>query len=277
MQNWLASNWLLGMSRCMSLDAALIESLIEPPITHEALDRALVEHPEAARVLIDLLQQSMNLPLDEALTMESLAYAKLQASEDHGRWLRVRKPVPHFPEGTLHLSRNAETLSIVIDRPHAHNAIDRALRDALYEAFTLASLDQDITQVELTTTGKAFCIGGDLSEFGTTRNPKTAHAIRLQTLPARALLGCADKMHVHVQGACIGAGLEIAAFAARVTASPKAWFQLPERSMGLIPGAGGCVSIPRRIGWKRTAALVLSGKRISAQMACDWGLIDAIV
>jgi hypothetical protein len=260
----------------MSLDAALIDSMIEPPIAREALSDALIAHPEAAQTLIDLLQQSLKLPLDEALTLESLAYAKLQNSDDHGRWLASRERLSLLPEGTLHLNRDAEKLSIVIDRPRAHNAIDRAMRDALYDAFTLASLDHDITHVALSSRGKAFCIGGELSEFGTTRDTETAHAIRMQTLPARALLGCATKLHVHVQGACIGAGLEIAAFAARLTASPKAWFQLPELAMGLIPGAGGCVSIPRRIGWKRTAALGLSGQRIGAQTALDWGLIDAI-
>lgn len=67
------------------------------------------------------------------------------------------------------------------------------------------------------------------------------------------------------------------AFAGRVTASPNAWFQLPELAMGVIPGAGGCVSIPRRIGRQRTALMLLSGKRIDSRTALRWGLIDAIV
>ena len=46
---------------------------------------------------------------------------------------------------------------------------------------------------------------------------------------------------------------------------------------GLIPGAGGCVSLPRRIGRQRTAWLVLSGRRVSARTALRWGLIDEIV
>jgi enoyl-CoA hydratase len=74
----------------------------------------------------------------------------------------------------------------------------------------------------------------------------------------------------------VGAGLEIAAFAARLTASPNAWFQLPELAMGLIPGAGGCVSVPHRIGRQRATLMMLSGRRISAITALHWGLIDAI-
>ena len=55
------------------------------------------------------------------------------------------------------------------------------------------------------------------------------------------------------------------------------FLQLPEIRFGLIPGAGGCVSIPRRIGRQRTAYLALSARRINAATALDWGLVDAIV
>ncbi|HVT34396.1 MAG TPA: enoyl-CoA hydratase/isomerase family protein, partial [Nevskiaceae bacterium] len=77
--------------------------------------------------------------------------------------------------------------------------------------------------------------------------------------------------------ACIGSGAEFPAFAAHVTASEDAWFQLPELDFGLIPGAGGTVSIARRVGRQRTAWLVLSGKRIDAQRALDWGLVDRVL
>jgi len=46
--------------------------------------------------------------------------------------------------------------------------------------------------------------------------------------------------------------------------------------MGLIPGAGGCVSVPRRIGRQRAAFMMLSGRRINAATALEWGLVDAI-
>jgi enoyl-CoA hydratase/carnithine racemase len=91
-----------------------------------------------------------------------------------------------------------------------------------------------------------------------------------------ALVARAGSFSVHVQGACVGAGLEMAAFAARLIATPEAWFQLPELAMGLIPGAGGCVSVPRRIGRQRAALMFLSGRRINAATALRWGLIDAI-
>jgi len=164
-----------------------------------------------------------------------------------------------------------------MDRPFAGNAIDRPMRDGLYEAFALAAIDPSIETVTLRAKGKAFSLGADLSEFGTSKDPATAHSIRTLTLPARMAVRCADKLSVHIQGACIGAGLEIAAFATRITATSNAWFQLPELSMGILPGAGGCVSLTRRIGRQRAGQMILSGKRLSARRALDWGLIDAIV
>jgi enoyl-CoA hydratase/carnithine racemase len=59
-------------------------------------------------------------------------------------------------------------------------------------------------------------------------------------------------------------------------AHPNTHFRLPEVEMGLIPGAGGCVSIPKRIGRHRANLLALTGEPLTAAQALDWGLIDVI-
>jgi enoyl-CoA hydratase/carnithine racemase len=66
------------------------------------------------------------------------------------------------------------------------------------------------------------------------------------------------------------------AFASHVSAAPGATFCLPEVGMGLIPGAGGTAGIPRRIGRHRTAWLALTGTRLDAATALDWGLVDEL-
>lgn len=252
--------------------------LAEPPVSAAALRAGVVAQPAAARVLLDLLRA---IDLEDGmrgLEQESLAYGQLQGSASHRLWLAQRKPMTSpIASGQVHLERLGNRIEITLDRPAAHNAIDRTMRDVLFEGFSVAACDPDVETVRLAAIGKTFCLGADLDEFGTTRDPATAHMIRMQTLPALAIIGCSTKFEAHVQGACVGAGLEMAAFAHRLTARPDAWFQLPELAMGLIPGAGGCVSVPRRIGRARTAAMVLSGRRISAQTALAWGLIDAIV
>jgi enoyl-CoA hydratase/carnithine racemase len=98
--------------------------------------------------------------------------------------------------------------------------------------------------------------------------------VRTTRSAARALAACAPRVVALVHGACFGAGLELAAFAGRVRARPSARFALPELAMGLVPGAGGTVSLPRRIGRHRTAWLALTGAEIDADTALDWGLAD---
>ena len=70
--------------------------------------------------------------------------------------------------------------------------------------------------------------------------------------------------------------MEMAAFCGRIETAPGAVFGLPELRLGLIPGAGGTVSVTRRIGRWRTAYLLLSGMFINAGTALAWGLVDAI-
>jgi enoyl-CoA hydratase/carnithine racemase len=214
---------------------------------------------------------------DRALQFESSCYGLLQGSEEHARWLASRAAPPwRSAPGRVVVDRCGAELHVVLDRPRSRNAIDRIMRDQLVEAFSVAAVDPEVGAIKLRALGTAFSVGGDLDEFGTTRDPATAHLIRSRSLPALWIGARAGLLDVHVQGACIGAGLEIAAFAARLTASSEAWFQLPELSMGLIPGAGGCVSLPRRIGRQRTLLMILSGRRINARTALRWGLIDAI-
>jgi enoyl-CoA hydratase/carnithine racemase len=68
----------------------------------------------------------------------------------------------------------------------------------------------------------------------------------------------------------------MAAYCGWVQAHPEALLGLPELSLGLIPGAGGTVSITRRIGRCRTAYLVLSGRAIDTATALRWGLINEV-
>jgi len=79
-----------------------------------------------------------------------------------------------------------------------------------------------------------------------------------------------------VHGRVLGSGLEMAAFCGWIEARDDSVLGLPELDLGLIPGAGGTVSVARRIGRWRTAYLVLSGRTIDADTALAWGLVDAI-
>lgn len=266
----------IGLGDAAHPFAASLDAVVEAPVTAAGLASQVLAIPHAAAVTVQLLRLLPSLAPGAGLTAESLAYGLLQGSDEHRAWIADQTPAPRKTEGKVQLDRTDECLTITLDHPASGNAIDRAMRDQLYDAFTLAALDPDIRQVVLRGEGRTFSLGAELGEFGTTRDPATAHAIRARTLPARAAMRVADKLSVHAQGGCVGAGLELAAWARRLTAAPDAWFQLPELAMGILPGAGGCVSLTRRIGRHRTALLVLSGRRISAKQALGWGLVDAI-
>ena len=75
----------------------------------------------------------------------------------------------------------------------------------------------------------------------------------------------------------MGGGIEMAAFAGRVRARTDTRIALPEIGLGLIPGAGGTVSLSRRAGRQRTAALALSGRAIDVATAVRWGLVDQVI
>lgn len=255
-----------------------LDAVVGSPQAALPLLKAATAQPRAAAVLTQLLRLLPSLDLRHGLVAESLAYAVLQASEAHRDWIAARPVAPVREPGRVRLDRDAKNvLTVRLDRPWAGNAIDRPMRDALHEAFALANADPTIARVVLEANGKTFSLGAELAEFGTTTDPSEAHRIRGLTLPAGEAWHCADRLEARIDGACVGAGLELAAFAHRVTATRRSWFQLPELAMGVLPGAGGCVSVSRRIGRQRTLLMVLSGRRVSAAQALEWGLVDTLV
>jgi enoyl-CoA hydratase/carnithine racemase len=176
----------------------------------------------------------------------------------------------------VRVERTGDVLELWLNRPEKRNAFSAEMRDALCEALGVPVIDPSITRVRLCGEGAAFCSGGDLDEFGTLPDPATAHAIRSTRHPARWLHDLGARVECVIHGACVGAGIELRAFAPRIVARPDTRIRLPELAMGLVPGAGGTVSLPLRIGRQRTVWLGLSGVELDAETALDWGLVDAI-
>lgn len=245
------------------------------------LQSNITGNPTAASILVQTLRLTEALPAMAALDVESLAYATLQGGSEFRRWLEKNKadaPAVSTDDGpAVTINRDGDSLALELNRASNRNAINVEMRDALVEALQLVIMDDSLRRVRLSGRGKCFSVGGDLTEFGTLPDPASAHAIRGITMPGRFLAACAERAECHVHGACIGSGVELPAFCGRVTASADTFFHLPELGFGLLPGGGGCVSIPRRIGRQRTAWWVLSGKRINAKTALEWGLVDEIV
>lgn len=241
------------------------------------IDSAVASAPVAACALATLLPVTDAVDVGRGLVAESLAYSMLLAGGEFARWRRVKpaRPVADVEDPVL-VERNGDRLLVTLNRPERRNAFGRAMRDGLLEALRVAELDDTVTTVDLRGAGAAYCSGGDLDEFGTAGDVAAAHGVRLRASAGYAVHRLRSRVRPRLHGACIGAGIEVPAFADHVVASTDAWFQLPELGMGLVPGAGGTVSITRRIGRWRTAWLALSGERIDAETACAWGLVDEL-
>ncbi|OBG59429.1 MULTISPECIES: enoyl-CoA hydratase/isomerase family protein [unclassified Mycobacterium] len=279
-ESWLeAATFTVTEDRCHDRRAITVESV---PDALARLTARCRRWPHASSVCDDVLRGvDPGGPALAGVVIESLAYSTLQAGPEFARWLGERGPaeMPDIADPVL-AHRDGDTVCIAFNRPQRHNAFSTDARAALLEALTVALLDPSVAGIVLRGNGPSFCSGGDLAEFGTFADPASAHLARTRHSPALALdaltarLGDACRAEVH--GRVLGSGLEMAAFCGWVAAREDSVFGLPELELGLIPGAGGTLSVTRRIGRWRTAYLVLSGRTIDAETALAWGLVDAI-
>jgi enoyl-CoA hydratase/carnithine racemase len=240
---------------------------------------AAANAPQAAVVLAQVLRAGEHLDVEGALTLESLAFSTLQTGDRFQRWLadKPARAKADEPEPAVLVARQGERLDLTLNRPTRRNAVDVRLREALVEALKIAAADPSITDIRLRGNGACFSSGGDLDEFGTAEDPATSHLVRTTRGPAWWTAIVADRLTAEVHGACVGAGVELSAFARTVVARPGTTFRLPEVGMGLIPGSGGTASIPRRIGRQRAAYLALSDAAVDVGEALRWGLVDDVI
>lgn len=245
----------------------------------DTLRRAVAHAPRAAIACGQLLRQTALLPTTPALAAEAAVYSMLLGGSEFARWLGERgsaRKASASDDNPVRLHRDGAALSVTLDRPRRRNALNDRMREELLAAMEVADADPTIESVELSGTGPAFCSGGDLDEFGSATDLVAAYLVRLDRAPWAMMDRIAGRLTTRVHGACIGAGAEMASFAGTVIAAPDTYFQFPELNMGLVPGAGGTVGVPRRIGRWRAAWLMLTGEPLPADTAVEWGLVDRL-
>ena len=236
--------------------------------------------PEAAALLMQVLRHNTTASIREGLLVESLAYSTLQHGYTFTQWLSTHTPSDWSPADAaadvVQTIRQDNVLTITLNRPEKHNALNHQMRSELLEALEVATLDPSVERVELQGAGPSFSSGGDLDEFGLARDATRAHLARMAQYAGEQLANLKCHTHAHLKGACMGAGIEIPAFASHITAAPDVQISLPEFGYGLIPGAGGTVSVLRRIGRQACAELALTGRIVGAEEAAAIGLIEQI-
>jgi hypothetical protein len=239
---------------------------------------AIERNPVAATSLILCLRQAPFAP-ERGLIAESATYSLLQSGAEYEAWRAARQVRISTPENgpAVRIERQSDQLDLVLNRPAVRNALNRPMHDELLQGLSIAAADPSITRVVLRGEGESFCSGGDLDEFGTFTDPASAHLVRLTASIGRAIASLGSRLVVQAHGTCAGSGVEIPAFAERFEVRSDFRAKLPEVSLGLIPGAGGTVSITRRIGRHRMAFLAVTGRTIDCDTALAWGLVDRVI
>lgn len=238
--------------------------------------------PQAALATVLLLRGVETRTIEESLIAESTTYSLLQSGAEFAQWKnhRVNKSLSSADEDAVLSERIDDQLMITLNRPTRRNAYSSTMRTALAEVLNVAVVDQTISAVTLRGAGANFSSGGDLDEFGSFADPVVAHISRLTSSVGASLNALRERLgqqlRCELHGENFGAGVELPAFAGWVVAKADTRLCLPEIALGLVPGAGGTASLPRRIGRQRTAWLALTGRAIDAHKAFEWGLIDEI-
>jgi enoyl-CoA hydratase/carnithine racemase len=248
---------------------------VTDPDTADRLGRGFSRAPLAGVTVALLVRNGAN-GVWPGLVAESTAYSMLQGSPEFAAWRAARRPTSS-DDRTPRVQVEVEGGHTVVTftRPGRHNAIDARFRDELDDVLAAAAAGRGAVIVR--GAGASFCSGGDLDEFGSLPDPATAHVVRLSRSLAWRFHELGRRLVVGLHGACLGAGIELPAFAAHVVAADDARIGLPELGMGLLPGAGGTVSIPRRAGRHALLELVWDGEPIDAYRARRWGLVDEVV
>lgn len=171
--------------------------------------------------------------------------------------------------------RRAGVLELTLNRPRVLNALSFGLLRALADALARASVDDGVRVAIITGSGRAFAAGADIDELS--RMSPSAF-IGSDVFRAWEEVAAFPKpLIAAVNGYALGGGLELAMGCDIIVASRDARFGQPEIQLGVIPGAGGTQRLPRAVGKYVASEMVLAGRRLTADEAERFGLVNRVV
>jgi 2-(1,2-epoxy-1,2-dihydrophenyl)acetyl-CoA isomerase len=179
----------------------------------------------------------------------------------------------------LYEQRGAVAL-ITLNRPEALNSFTRAMHSELWSALDRAEAEPTVRAVVLTGAGRGFCAGLDLSELdfapgpGQMERANPGPVIEQAFNPTtRRLQNLSLPTVVAVNGVAAGAGASLVMACDIAIAAPNASFVQAFSKIGLIPDAGGSWLLVERLGLARAMALAMTGDKLPAAQAKEWGMI----
>jgi enoyl-CoA hydratase/carnithine racemase len=182
----------------------------------------------------------------------------------------------------LELSKQGRVVIACLNRPEKKNAQSEEMLDMLCEALKSANTDPEVSCFVLTGAGDAFCAGGDLGRRGNERKEAPTPLERMDRLHvishkvARAVEEFEKPLIAAVNGAAVGAGMDMALMCDIRFAAKSARFAEAYIRVGLIPGNGGCYFLPRIVGIARALELLWTGEFVSADAALEMGIVSRV-
>jgi enoyl-CoA hydratase/carnithine racemase len=167
---------------------------------------------------------------------------------------------------------------VTLNRPHRHNAMDDEMASALGAAMMLLQGDSDVRAILLRGEGKSFCTGRDTASLGV-RGAGVSDFAHVSASQKRKIqmLDSQKPLVAAVRGYAIGGGCELALLCDMRVASETAQFSLPEIDYGIITDGGGSVITAALAGPSRAKYMLMTGEKIDARQALQWGLVDFVV
>lgn len=177
---------------------------------------------------------------------------------------------------------------ITLNRPEKMNAFDKQMIDEWSWAIEDAKLDDDIRAVIVTGTGRAFCAGMDVQleargegvlktgEAAGVADRRNALRYNVHRVP-RALMTLDKPYIAAVNGAAVGAGMDMASMADIRIAADNARFGMAYVKMGIIPGDGGAYYLPKIVGIAKALEIIWTGDLFNATQALEWGYVSRVV
>jgi crotonobetainyl-CoA hydratase len=170
---------------------------------------------------------------------------------------------------------NQGVLTITLDRPKA-NAIDVATSQSLYAAFRRLQDDVTLRVAIITGTGRFFSAGWDLNAA------IEGEAIDVVHSPGgfaglTEFFALDKPVIAAVNGLAMGGGFELALAADLMVAADTAEFALPEVRLGMLADSGGVLRLPRRLPRAIANEMLMTGRRMGAAEAAQWGLVNRVV
>lgn len=173
----------------------------------------------------------------------------------------------------LLIDKDGAVVTITINRPSVHNALNQLVLADLTHVLSDVVSDASVRVVVLTGSGeKAFSAGADLKELTAMSTEHAFEVLSSGQAALRALERSPVPVITAVNGLALGGGFELALASTFPVLSTTASLGLPESGLGLMPGYGGTQRLPRAVGSRIAAHMMVTGARLTAARAYDLGL-----